>query len=362
MQIVKDLGERVPGSLRAALTEAALHLKMTIPKADVSGLSEYNRAYLGRKLAVLDDVLCLYATILGLALARTGKKLSETTFVEYGAGLGLMSLLAVRAGVGTVIVNDIYDVSVEDAGKLGRILGLAPARSVCGTLEDVLRTTQDQGLRIDAVASYDVIEHVYDASGLFHLLAALPGPVSVTMASGANPYNPRIARPIRRLHHDVETRNREPEPGRKERDCLLSYREARAEIVRQCFQEAGRRPGEQETQALAERTRGMDAADIRQAVSWYLTKGALPAGPAHPSNTCDPYTGNFAERLMCPGELSGILSKNGFRARVLAGRYGAAKNAALAAAKALANAAILVSGPAAMALSPYYVVYGVKDE
>lgn len=227
MRSLRNPGPAAPDRLRRRLGEAAASLARDLPKADLSSLSEYNRHYLGRKLAVLEDVLALYAGLLCLALSRADGDLSRACVTEYGGGLGIMSLLAARAGVGTVVVNDIYDVSVKDAESLAKALHLPASLYVCGTMEDVLAQTIGQGLHIDAVVSYDVIEHVYDVPALFHILASLPGPVAVAMASGANPYNPRIRRQIQRLHRRVEHRDRTPEPGHKERDALKSYRKAR---------------------------------------------------------------------------------------------------------------------------------------
>ena len=54
----------------------------------------------------------------------------------------------------------------------------------------------------------------------------------------------------------------------------------------------------------------------------------LPAAPVHPTNTCDPRTGNWAEHLMDLGTLRKKLAARGFESRILTGYYGSSTNPA----------------------------------
>lgn len=77
-----------------------------------------------------------------------------------------------------------------------------------------------------------------------------------------------------------------------------------------------------ENKKLADVTRGMIQSDIEQTVEKFLQFRELPAPPDHATNTCDPYTGNWAEHLMDPYLLASILGKDRFHARILPGYYG----------------------------------------
>ena len=79
-----------------------------------------------------------------------------------GAGSGLLSLLAKEVGVGTVIYNDIFDVSCRDAKLIAEELGNEADHYVHGELDDISRVLTEHGLSCDAMVSYDVIEHIYD--------------------------------------------------------------------------------------------------------------------------------------------------------------------------------------------------------
>lgn len=80
------------------------------------GISEYIQVYLEGKLSRSTMMQAEY--ILGLALR--GKKLEECCLVDYGGGVGTLSLLAKKLGVGTVIYNDIYNVSCRDAQVIAK--------------------------------------------------------------------------------------------------------------------------------------------------------------------------------------------------------------------------------------------------
>jgi len=74
--------------------------------------------------------------------------------VDYGGGSGLLSFLALEAGIGTVIYNDIYDVSCEDARKLGQALHLPLSRIVCGDVDELVSYLRKEKINVNAIVSY----------------------------------------------------------------------------------------------------------------------------------------------------------------------------------------------------------------
>ena len=113
---------------------------------------------------------------------------------------------------------------------------------------------------------------------------------------------------------------------------------------------------------LAQRTRGMRRFDIRRVVTDYLRTGALPPEPSHPTNTCDPITGNWCEKLLDPEKLAAILRKQGLCVRTLAGYYGsgAAGSWVKRAARIAANIAIRRSGCLGLRLAPFYCLSATR--
>jgi hypothetical protein len=266
-------------------------------------------------------------------------------------------MLAKELGVGTVIYNDIYDVSCRDAWLIARRIGCSADHYVHGDFEELLAFTKARDLALTAIASYDVIEHVYDTPAF---LARLPHAVtgSVVMASGANPFNLATRRALMKLHREFEYRDRKPRDGQKERDTTRSHLAIRREIIRQM----GLPLPEPDAETLARQTRGLKRDDIESAVQRYIVDGRMPQ-PDHATNTCDPYTGNWQERLMNPFSLADALRSGGCAdARVIAGYCGCrTSHPVRRLAKRVINLAIRAGGPAGLAAAPFYMVCSWND-
>ena len=326
-------------------------------------MSDYNTKYLQAKLGKLTSTLQLYSYILSWALAGTGAQRRPVTFLEYGGGLGILSLLAKESNVGVVVYNDIYDVSCSDAEILGSRLEAEADHYVVGDIDDLLQFLSLHQINCDAVGSYDVIEHVYDIRDFFRKLPAVSsGHLTLAMASGANPMNPFIRMRLMKRQLEVENKDQDGSWGQKERDNLKAYRAIRAEIVRLHLRTRGSSLSETQIEEIAVNSRGMIASDIRHAVDNYLATGDLPEPPPHPTNTCDPITGNWAEHLLDPRELVDLLSGYGFAATIRSGYFG---SAGWPVARGLGTIANLVIGnlpdSQKLLLAPFYMICGERN-
>jgi hypothetical protein len=95
-------------------------------------------------------------------------------------------------GIGTIIDNDIYDVSCTDVERLSSILGLTLGHVVCGDVAELVASLQKNSISINAITSYDVLEHIYDVEYHFKKLRCLSdNGFRIVYASGANIANPR---------------------------------------------------------------------------------------------------------------------------------------------------------------------------
>ena len=306
-----------------------------------------------RKFGAKPDLgLPLYAHLLQWALSEQDD-LERVVMVDYGGGVGLLSVFASLLGVGTVIYGDIYDVSVHDAGVVARKLRVPDLRFVCGNEMDLVSYMSQEGLHADVVVTNDVIEHIYDSDQW--MATVCEHATALAIASSANPLNPRTKRLTERLHREVEETNRPRREGQKERDTLRAWREVRAEIIRRCG--PGLKPTE--VDLLAGGTRGLAEHDIRACVQNYCATRAVPV-PAHPTNTCDPITGNWAERLINPYDLLARAEGFGFRGRVLAGYYPSYANRTKHVFTRALNWLIAHSGAMGLRLAPHYLLYASK--
>jgi hypothetical protein len=337
------------------MSKAHGRLKARLADVDLRriGISPYNQRYLAEHLTTRDAAtLRLYKRLLGLSLRNADRALGDTALVDFGGGHGLMTLLAKELGVGTVVYTDIYDVSCADVQILGKALGLAPDRVVCGDLGDLIRDVKSTGLKVDAMVSADVIEHIYDISAHLRQLPELrQGRFRAIYASTANIENPRYVRWISNIQRDAELKARAPTWGHKERDDLRAYRSIRAEMIR------GFAPGmsSSDVAALAVATRGLIKSDIELAVREFEQNGSISYRIDHPTNTCDPTTGNWTEHLMDLDWLVRTAAQAGFAARVDPGLYELNGPAVKRFAQTAANVVIRVLGRRGMVFAPYYV-------
>ena len=345
----------------SGVNKAAERLEGKLRKVDLTSLpvSDYTKKYLGYQIKDLSAVLQRYAYIVIWSLGKRPASLKELVFTDYGGGPSVMWMLAKELGMGTVIYNDIYEVSCHDAGVVGEAIGIGADHYVRGDVDDLKTYLDAHAVTCRVVASYDVIEHVYDVEAFLKKLCRLSeGPLRLVMASGANASNPWIRKKIVKQHREMEHQDREAQWGHKERDCLKAYHVARKDII---SAHAGNLSPE-EADHLARATRGLMAPDIRKRVDRYLRTGERPPMPAHPTNTCDPYTGNWAEHLMEMAPLIRCLSEEGFQTKLLSGYYPDASNDFRK--KGLAhvvNPLITLLGSKGRMLAPFHTLVGERD-
>jgi 2-polyprenyl-3-methyl-5-hydroxy-6-metoxy-1,4-benzoquinol methylase len=347
-------------ALLAILGAAAerLETQLRLLSVDRLDISDYNRHYLQQKIAGLHNNMRKTATLLAWALAPCQRPLAELTLVDYGAGTGILALLAKEAGVGTVLHNDIYPVSCHDAERIAQALGVALDGYVPGDLDALGRYLLTNDLTCQVMVSNDVIEHIYDIETHLRALEyALPGLVSVCLATDANPRNPIRRRTIARMQRAAETTDRPAVYGHKERDTLRAFASVRRELILAAMPELP-------TATLSElvaRTRGLNQADIAAAMARYRHAGELPSLPRHPTNTCDPLTGNWQERLVDPFLLRDQLAAAGFAAAVRNGYYGQPRHPAKRLVVYLLNRTIRLTGSAGIRLAPFFALCGTRS-
>ncbi|MDI6796853.1 MAG: hypothetical protein QMD09_07910 [Desulfatibacillaceae bacterium] len=345
--------------LKQNLAKAQQRLFNKLTALDIASLeiSQSSKKYLKSKVGEAKNMLGLYGRLLYLAMKQSDIPPENFVLVDYGGGNGLISFLALELGVGRVIYNDIFDVSCKDAAIVAKALALNLASIVNGDADKLIGYLNSNSIKIDAVVSYDVIEHIYDVKSHFEQLYSINSQgFAVIYASGANKANPRYVRHIKRAQKEVEYFDRQTSPDHKERDCLQSYLSARRDIIKAHAPTLA--PEQVEELALA--TRGLIKSDIEKCVDEFVACGRISHKPNHPTNTCDPFTGNWCEHLMDLGWLEGVVRQSGFDVKISPGFYGLAGSRAKGAAKLLLNGFIRLAGKRAMFAAPHFVVQAKK--
>ncbi len=332
--------------------------KLSVLDVDALDVSDYNKRYLKRYQHKLRTHLQRLAYLLSWTLHSENKPLSEIVMVDYGGGSGLLSLLAKACGVGTVIYNDIFDVSCQDAATVGEKLSLKPDHFVAGDIDALNKYLTSNNLKCDALVSCDVLEHIYDLEVFFKSLHQLSNQsFNYVISTHANPMNPIINRSLMKLQVIAETVEKEAGYGHKSRDSLRSFLNARKDILEEAFQD---QLSQTEIDKLASYTRGMHKSDIEQSAGLYMATKQMPTPLTHPTNTCDPYTGNWADRLTSPFEIQNLLMDTGFTATVLSCHHGDPKNLPKRLLANILDIMMRVSGRQGLRLASYFMLYGTK--
>lgn len=333
--------------------------KLRILNIDALDISDYNKVYFGDKLSSLTQNLQKYSYILAWSLANSDRLFDRFVFVDYGGGSGMLSLLAKELNIGTVIYNDIYDISCRDASIIAESIGNRADYYINGDIDDLLIFLRTNSICCNAIASYDVIEHIYDIDGFLKKLNKINssnGQLTVFMSSGANVFNPLIKNSLIKEQLKAEHKGQDKKFGNKERDCIEAYFEVRKEMI--IRHDKNHILSEREIEFLAKTTRGMIESDIQRSIGECLKNGKFPQGQSHPTNTCDPFTGNWCEHLMDPYYLKDILSKTGFKVDVLGGYYGSPKNIVKRLLATSLNLVIYVFGKRGIVIAPFFSIYG----
>lgn len=322
-------------------------------------LSEYTEKYLESKRSRLKKELKLYGRLLYLSLKKSQIPLKDFVLVDYGGGSGLLSFLASEMGIGTVIYNDIYDISCKDVEISSNALGLKINHIVCGDVDELIKYLHNNTISINSITSFDVLEHIYDVESHFKKLGQINNSsFRIIYGSGANIKNARYVNRVKKVQFDVENNTRDKKEGHKDRDTLISYFEVRHNIIT----DYSPKLTPEEVKELSKKTRGLIKQDIEECVDEYLAHGSIKYHIDHPTNTCDPYTGNWCEHLMDLEWLEKIVMNAGFSVKIVTGRYhsnGVLLNDII---MKVLNSAIWVMGKQGFFLAPYYVVSAQMTE
>lgn len=343
------------------INDAAERLSCKLGKLKVTNheVSEYTLKYFTSHIENLTGSLRRYGFLISWALSRIMKPLGDTVIIDYGGGSGILSLLCKELGIGKVIYVDIFDESCRDAQVIGDKIGSAVDHYVNGDIDSLYDFLKANRIKCDALVSYDVIEHIYNIERFLSTLFTLPHKCfSAVLASGANGRNPVLKRRLMKLHHKFEYISRDPQPGHKERDSLSAYFDIRKKLIADNFKKLTHL----EVDQLSNLSRGLNEEDIINTVLNYQKTGSLPSPPNHPTNTCDPCTGNWAERIMTTDYLKGFLKELNLNVSVFPGYYSAAsENNIKRTAATFLNLFIKQLGTSGLMISPYYVIHAISQ-
>lgn len=279
------------------LYQKLLLLDINDVEIDDYGKNYFKKHHGGRRLIFSIESS---AHIINNAVKLQQKKISDTSFMDYGAGLGTLFLLAGMIGFKKVYFNDYFPEWAEYAKKICAKLDIVVDDFIPGDIEAVMQYGKQHNLRFDIVASRNVIEHIYDLRN-FYTTICQSGSTDICYATTtANYHNLPMRLKHYWHHHKLEK---------------ILYKKQREDYVKEL------KPGinNDDLQRLVKLTRGKAFTDFTDSVKLYFDRQPIPPVEFLRTNTCDCKTGVWAENLITRKNYFTIIQDAGMKAQYSAG-------------------------------------------
>lgn len=314
--------------------------------------NQYCRNYLSHLLNHRKYFLNIYADVLEKITSESEVSHNELTFLDFGAGNGLLGIFAKHCGFGKVYINELDEVFLHSAKKISSDLCIEIDGFIHGHIQTVKHVFQNE--RLDAIAATDVIEHIYDLNDFFHTLSAINPKIISVFTTGSNPKNFFKMFRLKKLQRKDEYFGANPEDFAL---CGSEPHPAFIEIRKKIISENLQHIKDSEIKKLAKLTRGLDKKDLIKALESCQKNGLLPQKPNHPTNTCHPLTGSWTERILSIQEYEKIYKESGFYLKVRTGFYDQYKKGLKGLLNNILNALIVIFG---LKISPFIVLIGKR--
>lgn len=312
---------------------------------------EYLQILLNHKLHYLH----IYATVLEKAFAARNN--TQVTLLDFGTGNGLLALFAKFCGVEKVFASDVNQDFLEAAQVLSKQLNLSIEGWILGNEKSLAAYFNNQSLGI--VIGTDVIEHVYNLDELFDTFNQINKRIITVFTTASVAENPIKSRQLKKLQLKDELEDSNAFQATNDNEFAgMSFLEIRKKIIKAIA------PNLQENQLLllAQKTRGLNKADIEQAVINYVNNKIEPKVLKHKTNTCDPITGSWTERLLTVKEYREIHLRHDKNLLVHNGFYNSSEKGLKSLLASVFNALIKLLGSAGIMISPFIILEGLPKK
>lgn len=286
------------------INDRANHLYQKLVVLDISDtdIEDYAKQYFsnhhrGKRLvfSIQSSAHIIYS-----AVKKHNQKIEDTTFIDYGAGLGTLFLLAGLVGFKKIYFNDYFPQWADYAKIVCTKLDIQIDDFIPGDIDAVISYAKNNNICFDIIASRNVVEHIYNLRGFYSKLYQ-SGITSLCYATTtANFHNPAM----RLKHHWYH--------AKVERTLFKKQRETYIKELTPAINET-------DLKSLIELTRGRAFEDFTNAVDLYFKKQPIPTVEFLGTNTCDCKTGVWAENLITRKNYFSIITTAGFKAEYTAG-------------------------------------------
>lgn len=328
----------------------------------VLDMTPYAKRYLQHILQHKKYYLRIYARLLELVLQNPPKvtnpgggitaiNIKQISIIDYGAGNGLLGLLAKYAGFNKVYCNDLSADFLSAVKQLAAAMKISLDGFIEGDIEQV-KEFFSAGVP-HAIVGTDVLEHIYNLDHFFATVKEINPAMVTVMSTACNPANYFKVKAFKRLQVKDELYGGEPGDNVLFGETAMEpFIEIRKKIIEE--NSKGLLNTDQ-INRLAIATRGLRKDDIKKAVEKYFHHKILPVVLPHPTNTCDPMTGSWSERLLGFEEYKQLYSSAGFEVKLYDGFYNEYEGGVKSTLLFAANRLIPLAGHR---LSPFVILVG----
>ncbi len=322
------------------LYQKLLVLDISDTEINTFGKYYFNNHHTGHRLifSIASSAHIIYASV-----KKNKKPISEINFIDYGAGLGTLFLLAGLTGFKKVYFNDYFPQWAGYAGIICNKLEIHIDGFISGDIDAVIEYGNANKIIFDILASRNVVEHIYDLRSFYSKLYQSNLTTICYATTTANYHNIAMRLKHYRYHHKVE------------RD---TYKKQREDYIMELV------PGisTNDLLQLVKLTRGRAFADFTNTLDLYFTKKRIPPVEFLGTNTCDCKTGVWAEHLITRGDYFNIIQNAGFSAEFTAGFWDTNyKYTILNLITGLLNIIIKISGTKGYWFAPFVNIVALKN-
>ncbi len=279
-----------------------LYQKLEVLDISQTDIDAFGKAYfishhIGRRLFFS---IQSSADIIYKSTRLINKPMAESSFIDYGAGLGSLFLLAGMVGFKKVYFNDYFPQWADYAKIICDKLDISIDDFISGDIDAVIDYSKVNNIHIDIVASRNVVEHIYNLRNFYTKLYQSGITTLCYSTTTANYHNPAMRLKHYWHHYQVEKKQ---------------YRKQRSGYIKELVPAIN----DSDLNSLVKLTRGRAFADFNNAIDLYFKKQTIPAVEFLYTNTCDCKTGVWAENLITRQNYSDIIQQPGFTFEYTAG-------------------------------------------
>jgi hypothetical protein len=240
------------------------------------------------------------ADIIYRSVKKTNKSIPELSFIDYGAGLGTLFLMAGMVGFNKVYFNDYFPRWAGYAKIICDKLDITIDDYISGDIDAVINYSKANHVHYDILASRNVAEHIYNLRDFYGKLY-LSGITTVCYATTTANYH-NLAMRLKHYWHHYQVEKK-------------IYKKQRTEYLKELIPVIKA----DDLHQLVKLTKGKAFDDFTITVDKYFEKEPIPKVEFLRTNTCDCKTGVWAENLITRKNYADIIQTAGFKFEYTAG-------------------------------------------